>query len=172
MFFCKKWFSNDAPSWRHFACSLKKEDVGYCRKLSGRRESELLAISARGKRQCLPLFSSNDPPFFPLPVSSQQPSHLSPKKPTTVTHILLFQTACEITSRQSIIAGPVSPKNHMYTTQALKRVCGLSQKKQSCSFVWPKALKSLFQIISVLWRKKLKQMSNKPKPSHYRRLKS
>ena len=91
-----------------------------------------------------------DPPFFPLRVSSQQPSHLSSEKPTTVTHILLFQTACEIRSRRCIIAGLVSAKKHIYTTQALERVCGLSQKKQSCSFVWPKALKSLFQIISVL----------------------
>ena len=44
MSFCGNWSCNDAP--RRF----KKEDVGYCRKLSRGRESGLLAVSARGKR--------------------------------------------------------------------------------------------------------------------------
>ena len=30
--------------WRHFACNLKKEDVGYCGKLFGGRGSGLLAV--------------------------------------------------------------------------------------------------------------------------------
>ena len=43
LFFVENHFSNDAPTWHHFVCSLKNEDVGYCWKLSGVRGSESLA---------------------------------------------------------------------------------------------------------------------------------
>ena len=33
-FFSRNWSSNDASTWRHFACSLKNKDVGYCEKAS------------------------------------------------------------------------------------------------------------------------------------------
>ena len=47
--FCINWSNNNAPLWHHFACSLKREDVGYCGNLSGEREGGLLAESAREK---------------------------------------------------------------------------------------------------------------------------
>ena len=43
LFFCGNWSGNDALMWCYFACSLKKEDVGYCRKLSWVRGSALFA---------------------------------------------------------------------------------------------------------------------------------
>ena len=49
-FFCGNWSSNHAPTWRHFTSSLKKEDVGYCGKLSRVRESCLLVKRAGGKK--------------------------------------------------------------------------------------------------------------------------
>ena len=47
-FSCGNRLSNNAPMCCHFACSLKNEDVGYCGKLSGVRESWLFAESAGG----------------------------------------------------------------------------------------------------------------------------
>ena len=34
VFFCENLSSNNAPMWYHFVCSLKRENVGYCWKLS------------------------------------------------------------------------------------------------------------------------------------------
>ena len=45
------WSGNNPPMWRHFACSLKKQDVGYCGKLSGVRGSALLAKREGGNKQ-------------------------------------------------------------------------------------------------------------------------
>ena len=50
-FFCGNLSSNDAPTWCHFVCSLKKEDVGYCKKLSGVRESVFFAESAGEEKE-------------------------------------------------------------------------------------------------------------------------
>ena len=49
MFFCGKSSGNDAPTWRHFVCSLKKKDVGYCRKPFRERGSMLLTKREGGK---------------------------------------------------------------------------------------------------------------------------
>ena len=40
-FFCRNWSGNDAPAWLHFAYSLKRKDIDYCRKLSGVRGSAI-----------------------------------------------------------------------------------------------------------------------------------
>ena len=45
LFFCGNLSSNNAPTWHHFVCSLKKGDVGYCGKLTGMRGSQLSAES-------------------------------------------------------------------------------------------------------------------------------
>ena len=53
--FCGNRLSNDAPSWHNFACSLKKEDVGYRGKLSGegRVGCWLEAQGEKGEDQCI-----------------------------------------------------------------------------------------------------------------------
>ena len=59
LLFWGNWSSNNAPSWRHFVCSLKKEDVVYCGKLSGERESGLLAESWRKKASFFKLHAND-----------------------------------------------------------------------------------------------------------------
>ena len=54
--------------------------------------------------------------FLSPRVSSQQPTLSSPVKLAAKTHILFFQTAWKMTSRQFIVARPVSAKKQMYTT--------------------------------------------------------
>ena len=50
MFFCGNCSTWDVPTWRHFACSLKKVNVGYCGKLFEVRESGQADVSERVKR--------------------------------------------------------------------------------------------------------------------------
>ena len=53
VFICGNWSRNDVLMWRHLACSLKKEDVGYCGKLSRVREGEWFAERAGGESPCI-----------------------------------------------------------------------------------------------------------------------
>ena len=98
---------------RHFACSLKKEDVGYCGKLSGVRESRLLAESMGDKGRVSVRKISFPPPAL---LANKQPSlwkaSLSYPRP-------LFQTACKMTLRQCVVAGPVSSKKQLYNTASI-----------------------------------------------------
>ena len=55
--------------------------------------------------------------FVPSPLSfGQQSTPPYPGKHPLVTHVLLFQTACRMTSRWSVVAWPVSAKKQSYTT--------------------------------------------------------
>ena len=49
-FFCGKSSGKNALTWRQFACSLKRYDVGYCGKLSGMRGA-LLAEREGGNKK-------------------------------------------------------------------------------------------------------------------------
>ena len=50
-FFCRKLPCNDTPIWRHFLCSLKNKEMGYCWKLSRVRGSALLAEREGGNKK-------------------------------------------------------------------------------------------------------------------------
>ena len=99
------WSSNDEPTRRHFACSLKKEYAGYCGKLSRVRESWLYLLEVL---LCSPLFSRTDTLPFPPALSAKKPTVPHSGKLPTVTDILFFQTAYKMTSHWCAIAGPVS----------------------------------------------------------------
>ena len=94
---------SDTPTWRYFTCNLKKDDVACCGKLSGVRGSQLLAKRAGGggrNCQCCKMYLLAKKIWLPLNLEA---SH---------THVLLFQTACEMTSCHCIDAGQVSAKKH------------------------------------------------------------
>ena len=63
-FICGNWSSNDTPTGRHFACSLTKEDVGYCEKLSGVRKSGLFTESAKGENRLLHTINEKPTPHM------------------------------------------------------------------------------------------------------------
>ena len=50
LFFCGKLSGRDAPTWRHFACSCKNEDLGYCGK-GFRVKERVIFECARGKKK-------------------------------------------------------------------------------------------------------------------------
>ena len=73
-FFCRNWLGNDAPTWRHFTCSLKKEEVGYCGRLSWVRGSALFAERERDKKVSVPEnggehWSTSSNKFLPPPLT-------------------------------------------------------------------------------------------------------
>ena len=53
--------------------------------------------------------------FSPCSFSQQLTPHHSVKLPS-VTHVVLFQTACKIMSHRCFVAGQVSAKKQLYTT--------------------------------------------------------
>ena len=55
-------------------------------------------------------------PLFPLRF---QPTNFFPGKLPAGTHILFFQTACEMTSRRCVVGKPVSEKKHLYYSLTL-----------------------------------------------------
>ena len=132
-FICRNWSINDAPTWRHFACSLKKKDVGSCVKLTRVRESWLFAESAWLKGECSPPFSRTD--TLPFPPCFQPTTH-SPLlwKASRRNPRPLFQTAWKTTScRCIVVAGPVSA-NKTNVHYCLRPVTlNHSSRDQKCS---------------------------------------
>ena len=91
-----------------FACSLKIKNVGY------RTEGELAFCRKSGVGKLFtgitPMFTSvfqdRSSPFPPPPRFQPKTNSTSFRK-AAVTHVPTFQTACEMTSRWCIVAGPV-----------------------------------------------------------------
>ena len=52
-------------------------------------------------------------------INSQRPTLPHSQKLPTLNYVLIFQTACEMTSHRCVVAGPVSAKKQLYTTWML-----------------------------------------------------
>ena len=100
--FCQNWSSYDAQSWRHFAFSREIGAVGY-----------VLGFVFVYCKYCS-VHLRTIPPLSPSKHVAHSPSHA---KLPAVTHAPNFMTACRLSSWLRAIAGPVSAKNHWYTTK-------------------------------------------------------
>ena len=112
LFFCGI-NSTYLPTWHHFPCVLKKEDVGYCGKVNRERESGLCGQRARGWIGRAAVFT----------LILQDLYFLLPTKPTlplfvylpAITHVIFFQNAWKVMSGRCV-PGRVdsAKKQHLY----------------------------------------------------------
>ena len=84
--FCGNWLGNDAPTWRHFACSLKN-DAGYRRRLSGWGEC-FVCWKRGGTKETVSLCITRSTPIFTYLVQDRYfffPPSLSANKALPLT---------------------------------------------------------------------------------------
>ena len=147
-FICGNWSGNDAPTWRHFACCLKNEDMGYCNRLSGVRGSAFLPKERGGKRKYRSWKTEvNIGALLVIKVIAQVSKFYSsiifliknwrccfdknqlPTDLAVYTHVHIFHTACKITSCRCVVAWPVSANKTIDTTNVnlIVVICSLIQ---------------------------------------------